>query len=66
MEDKAQEAGDFIVSHCSTVGAFYGTGDPEESWSPQSDRGVGRLKARRVVYFYFGVDEKGGPDLLRR
>lgn len=28
MSDRAQEAADFIISHCTNVGAFYGTGDP--------------------------------------
>ena len=28
MSDKAQIAVNFIISHCPTVGAFYGTGEP--------------------------------------
>jgi hypothetical protein len=28
MKDKAQQAADFILSHCPTIGAFHGTGEP--------------------------------------
>jgi hypothetical protein len=64
MKDKAQQAADFIVSHCPHVGAFHGSGEPygflqETAQQMREAQPTSVFPARYIEHVAYAVDLVG-------
>ena len=69
MKDRAQEASDFIVSHCPRVGAFYGTGEPygflqQTAKDMRAAQPTSVFRARYIEHVAYAVDTVGSNSFL--
>jgi hypothetical protein len=64
MKDRAQRAADFILSHCPTVGAFSGTGEPygflqETAKDMRASTPTSVFRARYIEHVAYAVETVG-------
>jgi hypothetical protein len=69
MSDKAQQAADFIVSHCPNVGAFHGSGEPylflqETAENMRTAKPSTILPARYIEHVAYAINIVGSNGFL--